>query len=62
MIKTFEDVTGMPVPYQVEDCRSGDVGVSYADQQKAQRELGWSARNSIREMCSSMWNWERNNR
>ena len=33
----------------------------YADPSKAQKELGWTARRGIKEMCRDAWNWQKNN-
>ena len=35
--------------------------ISYADVTKAQRELGWTARHSLEDMCRDAWNWQKNN-
>lgn len=57
MVDTFEKASGKPVPYRIMPRRSGDVAQSYADPQKAQRELGWKATRSIQEMCADSWRW-----
>lgn len=57
MVDAFEKASGKPVPYRVMPRRVGDVAQSYADPQKAERELGWKAIRSIAEMCADSWRW-----
>lgn len=59
LIKTFEKVTGVKVPYQMGDRRPGDVTKVYADTTKANRELGWKAELGLEEMLASAWEWEK---
>jgi UDP-glucose 4-epimerase len=57
LISAFERVNGVKIPYTVAQRRSGDVAESYAGVEKAARELGWSARLSIDDMCRDTWNY-----
>lgn len=59
MVKTFERVNGVKVPYVIEGRRAGDIGVCYSDPSKAMCELGWEAKYGLEEMCKDSWNWER---
>jgi UDP-glucose 4-epimerase len=61
VVKAFEEVSGQEVPYQITARRSGDVGKTFADPTKANRQLGWSAQKSLKEMCQDMWNWQQQN-
>ncbi|SDN22328.1 UDP-glucose 4-epimerase GalE [Alkalicoccus daliensis] len=58
LITAFEEVTGKHVPFVVTDRREGDVAVSYADTNKARKELGWRAKRNIKTMCEDMWRWQ----
>ncbi|WP_394184123.1 UDP-glucose 4-epimerase GalE [Metabacillus halosaccharovorans] len=58
MIHAFEKVTGRPIPYQIIDRRPGDIGISYADPFKAEKELNWTAYKGLEEMCSDSWRWQ----
>jgi UDP-glucose 4-epimerase len=58
VIAAFERACGKPIPYQIVERRAGDLAVSYADPSKANRELGWSARRGIDEMCADVWRWQ----
>lgn len=55
MVKTFETVSGRPIPFRIEARREGDVGVCYADATDAKRLFGWSASRDLEDMCSSAW-------
>ncbi len=61
IVKAFESVNGMKIPYVIDPRRPGDIATCYSDPQKAQRELGWKADNGIEEMCRDSWNWQRRN-
>jgi UDP-glucose 4-epimerase len=58
LIKTFENVTGVNLDYNIGPRRSGDVVAVYSDSKKAFNELGWSLNRTIEDMMSSAWLWE----
>ena len=51
LVKTFEKVNGISVPYKIVERRAGDIAACYADPTKAYEELGWKAEKGIEEMC-----------
>ena len=59
MVRAFERVNGVSVPYQIADRRPGDVASCYASPDKAKAELVWEAALGLEDMCSSMWRFER---
>jgi UDP-glucose 4-epimerase len=61
IVKAYEKATGLHVEYRIVDRRPGDIGVCYADPQKAYELLGWRAENGIDEMCRDLANWTRKN-
>jgi len=61
VLRTFEQVNGLTVPYQIEPRRPGDLAVSYADASKAERVLGWKAEYDLARMCADAWRWQQNN-
>jgi len=61
MVRTFVEVSGRAVPYQIVGRRAGDIAACYADPGKALSELGWKARHGLREMCEDSWRWQENN-
>jgi UDP-glucose 4-epimerase len=58
VVKTFERVNGVRVPYRVTDRRPGDAPVCYANAALAKTSLGWSVRRGIEEMCRDAWRWQ----
>ena len=55
LVRAFEAVTGVQVPYVVTERRAGDAPACFADAMKAQRELGWRAAFGIADMCRDGW-------
>lgn len=61
IVKNFEEATGVKIPYVIGDRRPGDIATCYSSAEKAEKELGWTAENGIKEMCADSWNWQKNN-
>jgi len=61
VVKAFERVNGVEVPYQIMPRRAGDIATCYSNPAKAKDELGWEAQFGIDEMCRDSWNWQKNN-
>ncbi len=61
VIKTFEEVNQITIPYQIQARRAGDVASCYADVSRAEQLLGWRAKRSLADMCQSSWHWQKNN-
>ena len=59
LVKTFEKVNGVQVPYEITGRRAGDIAVCYADPRKAEEILGWKAEKSIEDMCRDAWHWQK---
>jgi UDP-glucose 4-epimerase len=59
--QAFEEVNGVPIPYQIDPRRSGDIPACYADPTKARELLSWTAKFSLEDMCRDSWNWQKNN-
>ncbi|MNH40944.1 UDP-glucose 4-epimerase [compost metagenome] len=57
LIHTFEEVTGVIVPYEIVNRREGDIIVSIADVCKAESQLGWKAKYTLTDMCVDSWRW-----
>uniref|UniRef100_A0A1B0D4R0 UDP-glucose 4-epimerase n=1 Tax=Phlebotomus papatasi TaxID=29031 RepID=A0A1B0D4R0_PHLPP len=58
LLKTFERVNNVKVPYVVQARREGDISSMYADPTLAESELGWKAEYSLEEMCTDFWRWQ----
>lgn len=57
----FEQVTLVEIPYQIDPRRPGDPDEVYANAEKAEKILGWTAKFGIMEMCEDTWRWQKNN-
>lgn len=62
VVKTYEEESGRPVPYEIVGRRAGDVAASWADVEKAARELGWRTTMDLADMCRDSWLWQQNAR
>ncbi|WP_407181432.1 UDP-glucose 4-epimerase GalE [Bradyrhizobium sp. STM 3562] len=61
VIRTFEAVSGRPIPYEIGERRAGDVAICYADPTLAGETLGWQSTRSLAQMCADHWRWQLNN-
>ncbi|MDB5983772.1 MAG: galE [Pseudomonas sp.] len=61
IIRTFEGVTGVTIPYRIAPRRAGDVAQCWADPGKAGRELGWRAQRDLAQMMADTWRWQMRN-
>lgn len=59
VIRAFERVTGVSLPWRFTDRRPGDIEQVWADTRKAETILGWKARHGLEDMVASAWAWER---
>ncbi len=59
IVKTFMEVTGAEVPYEITGRREGDIEQVWANPEKANRVLGWKADTPVGEVLLSAWNWEK---
>ncbi len=62
MVKTFEKVNNIKVPYKICPRRDGDIAIVYADPTKANVELGWNTDKNLEDMCKDSWRFEINNK
>nr|GMD94317.1 bifunctional UDP-glucose 4-epimerase and UDP-xylose 4-epimerase 1 [Ipomoea batatas] len=71
MVAAFEKASGRSVlflswpvskiPIKLCPRRAGDATAVYASTQKAEKELGWKAKNGVDEMCRDQWKWASQN-
>ena len=57
----FVKASGIDVPYVIDPRRPGDPDEVYANAEKAEKLLGWTAKYGIDEMCEDTWRWQSNN-
>ena len=61
IVKTFEEVNGVAVPYVITDRRPGDIATCYASPDKSAQVLGWAAEKNQADMCRDSWRWQSQN-
>jgi UDP-glucose 4-epimerase len=60
LVRAFEDANGIELPYAISDRRPGDIAECYADASKAKRDLNWTAKRDLVDMCRDAWRFEKN--
>ncbi|MFC4665471.1 UDP-glucose 4-epimerase GalE [Falsiporphyromonas endometrii] len=58
IVKTFEKVNGLTLPYSFAPRREGDIEKIWADPKKALNVLGWKATRSLDDTLKSTWKWQ----
>lgn len=61
IVNTMEDVSGEEIKKDIVGRRPGDIAYCVASPEKANRELGWVAKKSLRDMCEDSLRWQTNN-
>ena len=61
VVKSFERVNNIKIPYEIAPRRPGDIATCYADPSKAEKILGWRAEYSLEDMCRDSWNYQQKN-
>lgn len=61
IVKTFEKVNGIEIPYVIAPRRPGDIATCYSDPTKALTELNWKAERNLEDMCRDTWKWQSTN-
>ncbi|MFE1906871.1 UDP-glucose 4-epimerase GalE [Streptomyces gardneri] len=61
LVRTFQEVSGRPIPYRVTGRRPGDVAELVADPSKAAAAWGWRARHDLAAMCRDAWHFQQQN-
>lgn len=62
MVRAFERVNNISVPYEITKRRDGDIATCYADTEKALKMLNWKAERGLDEMVKSAYNYVLNNK
>ncbi len=57
LVKTFEKVNNIEIPFKFVERRLGDVPFSVADISKAKKITKWKPIYDLEEMCRDSWNW-----
>ena len=62
LVKTFERVNDISVPYVITKRRDGDIASCYADPEYAKEKLDWQAEYGIEKMCKDAYNFVKKNK
>ena len=55
MVKVFEKVNQINIPYKIQPRRAGDIGSCYAAVDSIKNILNWSAQLNLEDMCRDAW-------
>jgi UDP-glucose 4-epimerase len=58
LIRTFEKVNNVKVPFVIKPRREGDISTMFADPSLAESELNWKAVHTLEEMCADFWRYQ----
>ena len=61
LIRKFENVNNVEVPFCFEERRKGDTAFLVADNFLAKSLLNWIPKRNIEDICRDGWNWQKNN-
>lgn len=59
LINAFEKVNNLKLNWKFAPRRAGDVVAIWADPQRANEELGWTAERSVEDTLAAAWAWEK---
>lgn len=58
VIKTFEEISGVQLNYEIGPRRPGDIIAIYANNDAAISQLGWQIQYNITDMMRTAWDWQ----
>jgi UDP-glucose 4-epimerase len=61
MVAAMNKVLGRELPVRIEPRREGDIAQCFAQVDKAERDLGWTAHHDLMDMVEHSWNWQQRN-
>tara|TARA_A100001388_G_scaffold274599_1_gene258510 strand:- start:5779 stop:6834 length:1056 start_codon:yes stop_codon:yes gene_type:complete len=62
LVKNFQKINNVKVPYDFVNRREGDVDRIVADNKLAKKTLKWEPKRQISDMCIDGWKWHLNNK
>ena len=57
IVKTFEKVNQIEIPFSIAPRRLGDVPFSVAGTSKVLKQLNWKTKFNLEQMCKDGWAW-----
>jgi UDP-glucose 4-epimerase len=59
LVTTFQEISGISIPYEVVGRQAGDVASLIADPTRIDKEWGWRTTRNIQDMCRDGWQFQR---
>lgn len=61
LVNTFEQTTGVKIPYIIVPRRAGDIAIYFADAGLAKQKLAWETKRNLADICRDAWRWQSQN-
>ena len=58
VVHAYEKACGKKIPYEINPRRAGDLDELYSQCDKAEKELHWTAKYDLNDMCADSWKWQ----
>lgn len=58
VVHAYEKACGKKIPYEIKPRRAGDLVELYSQCDKAEKELHWTAKYDLNDMCADSWKWQ----
>lgn len=58
VVDAFEKANNLKLNYKIVGRRPGDITAAYADNAKAEKELGWIPKTSLEDALKTAWEWQ----
>jgi len=55
LVKAFEEINKVNIPYQIQSRREGDIAACYAAVDKIKNNFNWSVKFNLEDMCRDAW-------
>ena len=60
LVNTYSKVNNVDIPYKIVERRAGDISKCFADPTKANKELNWSCKYNLEDMCKDSYTFQLN--
>lgn len=60
LMKTFEKINKITIPFEISQRRPGDIAMCYADTTKIERDMNWKSKKTVEEALRDSWRWQQN--
>lgn len=60
LVNTYSRVNNVDIPYKIVERRAGDIAKCFADPTKANKELNWSCKYNLEDMCKDSYTFQLN--